>query len=210
VKRAVRVTIALALMGLSLAGCGSFLPKPKPNSSRLFELFSPLQAVERQDSDTPGQISLGVGPIRLPGYLDRRQIVTRVAQNRIDLSEDDRWAEPLDENLTRVLAQNLSVLLRTDRIVVYPWPIDKKPDYRVEIQVLRFESNSAGDGQLSARWTVIDENGKEAPNLKESRLTRPAKEKSTDGSVAALSETVADLSREIAQTVIAVDGRRQQ
>ena len=79
-KRALRVTIALALMGLSLAGCGSFLPKPKPNSSRLFELFSPLQAVERQDSDTPGQISLGVGPIRLPGYLDRRQIVTRVAQ----------------------------------------------------------------------------------------------------------------------------------
>jgi len=209
VKRAVRVTIALALMGLSLAGCGSFLPKPKPNSSRLFELFSPLQAVERQDSDTPGQISLGVGPIRLPGYLDRRQIVTRVAQNRIDLSEDDRWAEPLDENLTRVLAQNLSVLLRTDRIVVYPWPIDRKPDYRVEIQVLRFECNSAGDGQLSARWTVIGENGKAAPNLKESRLTRPAKEKSTDGSVAALSETVADLSREIAQTVIAVDGRRQ-
>ena len=51
----------------------------------------------------------------------------RVAQNRFDLSENDRWAEPLDENLTRVLAKNLSVLLRTDRIVVYPWPIDKKP-----------------------------------------------------------------------------------
>jgi hypothetical protein len=133
----------------------------------------------------------------------------RVAQNRFDLSENDRWAEPLDENLTRVLAQNLSVLLRTDRIVVYPWPMDKKPDYRVEIQVLRFESNSAGEGQLSARWVVIDETGKEAPNLKESRLTRAAKEKSTDGAVAALSETVADLSREIAQTVIAVDRQRE-
>jgi len=209
VKRLNRVAIALGFMGLSLAGCGSFLPKPKPSSSRIFVLFSPLHAAERQDSDLAGQISLGVGPVRLPGYLDRREIVMRVAQNRFDLSENDRWAEPLDENLTRVLAQNLSVLLRTDRIVVYPWPMDKKPDYRVEIQVLRFEPNSAREAELSARWVVIDETGKEAPNLKESRLTRAAKEKSTDGAVAALSETVADLSREIAQTVIAVDRQRE-
>jgi uncharacterized protein len=209
VKRLNRVTIALGFMGLSLAGCGSFLPKPKPSSSRIFVLFSPLQAAERQDLDPSGQISLGVGPVRLPGYLDRREIVMRVAQNRFDLSENDRWAEPLDENLTRVLAKNLSVLLRTDRIVVYPWPIDKKPHYRVEIQVLRFESDSAGEAQLSARWAVIDDTGKEAPNLKESRLTRPAKEKSIDAAVAALSETVADLSREIAKAVIAVDGEHE-
>jgi len=62
---------------------------------------------------------------------------------------------------------------------------------------------------LSARWAVIDETGKKAPNLKESRLTRPAKEKSIDASVAALSETVGDLSREIAKTVIAVDQQRE-
>ena len=129
----------------------------------------------------------------------------RVAQNRFDLSENDRWAEPLDENLTHVLAQNLSVLLGSDRIIAYPWPIDQKPHYRVEIQVLRFESNSAGEAQLTARWTVIDETRKEAPYLKESRLTRPAKEKSTDASVAALSETVANLIRDIAKTVIAID-----
>ena len=204
-KPMIRVTIALSLMSLSLTGCSSFFPKPTPNSSKTFVLFSPLPAAERQDSDHSKQISLGVGPVRLPGYLDRREIVMRATQNRFDLSENDRWAEPLDENLTRVLAQNLSILLRTDRIVVYPWPIDKKPDYRVEIQVLHFEPNSAGEAQLSARWSVIDETGKEAPNLKESRLTRPAMEKSTDGSVAALSETVADLSREIAKTVIAID-----
>ena len=208
-KRVTRVTIALGLMGLSLAACGSLLPKPNPNSSRIFVLFSPIEAAERQDLDPSGQISLGVGPVRLPGYLDRREIVMRVAQNRFDLSENDRWAEPLDENLTHVLAQNLSILLGSDRIIAYPWPIDQKPHYRVEIQVLRFESDSAGEAQLSARWAVIDDTGKETPNLKASRLTRRAKEKSTDGSVAALSETVADLSREIAQTVVAVDRQRE-
>jgi uncharacterized protein len=145
----------------------------------------------------------------LPGYLDRREILTRVAQNRFDLSENDRWAEPLDENFTHVLAQNLSVLLGSDRIITYPWPLDKRPHYRVEIEVFRFESNLAGEAELSARWAVIDETGKKAPNLKESRLTRPAKEKSIDASVAALSETVGDLSREIAKTVIAVDQQRE-
>jgi uncharacterized protein len=209
VKRVIRVTIALGLIGLLATGCGSFFPKPRPDSSRIFVLFSPLEATQRQDSDHSGQISLGVGPVRLPGYLDRREIVTRVARDRFDLSENDRWAGPLDENLTHVLAQNLSVLLGSDRIIAYPWPIDKRPHYRVEIQVLRFESNSAREAELSARWAVIDETGKEAPNLKESRLARPAKENSTDGSVAALSETVADLSREIAKTVISVDGQRE-
>jgi len=209
VKRVMRVMIALGLIGLSLAGCSSFLPKPKPDPSKIFVLFSPIEATERQNSDPSAQISLGVGPVRLPAYLDRREIVMRVAPSRFDLSENDRWAEPLDENLTHVLTQNLSILLGSDQIIPYPWPLDQKPHYRVEIQVLRFESNSAGEAQLSARWAVIDDTGKEAPNLKESRLTRAAKEKSTDGAVAALSETVVDLSREIAQTVIAVDRQRE-
>jgi len=56
----------------------------------------------------------------------------------------------LDENFTRVLSQNLSILLRTDRIVFFPWPIDKKPNYRVEIEVFRCEANSAREAQLSA------------------------------------------------------------
>jgi uncharacterized lipoprotein YmbA len=209
VKRVIKLTIALGLIGLSLAGCSSFLPKPKREPSKIFVLFSSIEATERQDSDPSRQISLGVGPVRLPAYLDRREIVMRVARSRFDLSENDRWAEPLDENLTHVLAQNLSVLLGSDRIIAYPWPFDLKPHYRVEIQVIRFESDSAGEAQLSARWAVIHETGKQAPNLNESRLARPAKEKSTDGSVAALSETVADLSREIAKTVIALDRQRE-
>jgi len=209
-KPVISVTIAIGLMALSLAGCGSLFPKPSPNPSRIFVLFSPLQTAERQDLDRSGQISLGVGPVRLPGYLDRREILTRVAQNRFDLSENDRWAEPLDENFTHVLAQNLSVLLGSDRIITYPWPIAKSPDYRVTVEVLQFECNSALEAQLSARWWIIDRNGTGAPEPKESRLTRAATDRSTDASVAALSETVADLSRQIAQAVMALAPERER
>jgi hypothetical protein len=44
--------------------------------------------------------------------------------------------------------------------------------------------------------------------VKELRVIRHAKEKSTDGSVAALSEAIGGLSREIANAVSAIDGKR--
>jgi uncharacterized lipoprotein YmbA len=80
----------------------------------------------------------------------------------------------------------------------------------VEIEVLGFEGNNARDAQLSARWGVIDGNSKKRLTLKESRLTRPAKEKSTDGTVAALSETAEDLSREIAEALGALEGKQSK
>jgi len=132
--------------------------------------------------------------------------MTRVAPNQYDPLEYDRWAEPLDENFTRVLTRNLSVLLKTDRIVAFPWLPHESPHYRIEIQVLQFESNSAREAELSARWAIVDVTGKQEPRSRESRLTRPFKENSIDASVAALSETVADLSREIAKTIISIDG----
>jgi len=199
------IPILLALAALWSAGCGSVFPKSQP--SRFFALSPLSQAADSTEHSR--QISLGIGPVRLPGYLDRQEIMTRVAPNRFVALEYDRWAEPLDENFTHVLAQNLSTLLGTDQILAYPWPPDKKPRYRVEIQVLRFEYNSAREAELWARWTVIDVSGKENPSSKESRLTRAATENSVDGSVAALSETVGDLSREIARTVITIAGQRE-
>jgi uncharacterized lipoprotein YmbA len=85
--------------------------------------------------------------------------------------------------------------------------LNRRPTYQVEVEVLRFEANAAGDVQLSARWAVSDVN-KKTPQSKESRLARPVKVKSTEASVAALSEALGDLSREIADAVRNIDGQR--
>lgn len=197
------------LAALGLAGCGTFSPRPDP--SKFFTLSSSFQAgeVAANNPGNPGSLSLGIGPIKFPGYLDRQEIVLRTAQNRLEVSENDRWAEPLDENFSRVLAQNLSALLRTDRIITYPWASDRRPNYQAEIEVLSFEANSAREARLSARWAIIDGSNKKQLKLKESRITRPAKEKSTDGAVAALSDAVGDLSHEIADAVRELDGGKK-
>ena len=152
---------------------------------------------------------LGIGPIKFPSYLDRQEIVVRSAQNRFEVSENDRWAEPLQENFSRVLSENLALLLDTDLITVYPWSPANRPRYHVEIEVLRLEANSERNGQLFARWSILDGADKKVAVVKESRVTSNAKEKSTDGSVAALSEAVGDLSREIATAVSAISGPRK-
>jgi uncharacterized lipoprotein YmbA len=107
------------------------------------------------------------------------------------------------------LAENLALLLNTDLIVIHPWSPANRPRYQVEIEVLRFEANSERNGQLFARWSVLDSADKKVAVVKESRVVRDAKEKSTDGSVAALSDAVGDLSREIANAVSAIDGKRK-
>lgn len=201
--------ITLFVAGLSLAGCGTLSPKPDP--SRFFTLSALPQTQEAllKNTNNPEKMFLGIGPIKFPGYLDRQEIVVRSAQNRFEVSENDRWAEPLEENFARVLSENLAVLLYTDLITVYPWSLTNRPRYQVEIEVLRFEANSQRNAQLFARWSVLDGDNKKVATVKEFRALRQAKEKSTDGSVAALSDAVGDLSREIADAVRVIDGQRK-
>ena len=203
----INAVLRSVVLALSLAGCGTFSPRPDP--SRFFTLSS-LPEVEQgrlKNSTRPEKMFLGIGPIKFPGYLDRQEIVVRTAQNRFEVSEHDRWAESLQENFSRVLSENLALLLDTDLIIIYPWSPANRPLYNVEIEVLRLEANSERNGQLFARWSILDGTNKKMAVIKESRITRTAKEKSTDGSVAALSDAVGDLSREIANTVNAIDGK---
>jgi uncharacterized protein len=195
--------LILLILCLIPAGCISLNPQPDP--SRFFALASLPQIKERMARNSPGTdaLTLGIGPVKIPGYLDRQQLVTRVSQNRFAVAENDRWAEPLDENFSRVLSQNLSILLQTDRIVAYPWERSQQPAYQVQVEVLRFEPNAEQLVELSARWIIVD-GAKKTISSRESYLTHPARDKSTEASVAAMSDVVGGLSKEIAADIRAL------
>jgi uncharacterized protein len=196
--------LCLVFFLLCPAACFSLDPKPDP--SRFFALASlPRTGQSAADAAGTKPIALGVGPIKFPGYLDRQQLVTRISPNRFAVAENDRWAEPLEENFSRVLSQNLSILLQTERIVLYPWERIQQPTYQVQVEVLRFEPNSEQMVELWARWRIAD-NTKKTVSVKESYLTRPVKDKSTEASVAALSEVVGSLSQEITTSIRGLSG----
>src|SRR5258708_8387071 len=139
-----------------VAGCSVL--SPKPDRSEFF-ILSPVSdsagmATKPASTSPDSQLTVGVGPVDFPDYLRRLPVVTRVAPNRIDLSDERRWAEPLDKNFVRVLSENLAVLLDTQRIEKYPWSLRTKVDYQVEIDIQRFETTSDGQTQLIASWLI--------------------------------------------------------
>jgi uncharacterized protein len=190
--------IIFALCATMVAGCLS----PRRDNSKFFVL-SPIAA--DPGSLASRQILVGLGPIKMPAYLDRQEVVTRVAPNRLELSGEDRWAEPLDSNFTRVLAQNLSSDLGTQRITFYPWYNTTRVDFQVKINVYRFESDKDGNVDLTAHWQVLSGTGK-LLIVRDSSYRETARPGDTADSAAAMSRALGRLSREIASAIEAAPG----
>jgi len=174
-------------------GCGSTAP------SR-FYLLDPL--------GTPGgaagatnTLSIGVGPINLPPYLARPQIVTRDGGPEIDVAEYDRWAEPLDENVVRVLADNLSRLIGTDHIALFPWRGTLPLDYRIGADVTRFDGELGGDAVLNVRWALRSASETEFLIVKTTTLRESVESEEYDALVGAQSKLLGKWSQEIAAAV---------
>lgn len=181
---------------MHLAGCASSAP------SR-FYVLSPLASSKAESQALKDEvcIAIGIGPVELPAYLDRPQIVTRVSENELNLAEFDKWAEPLKDNLFRVLAENLSTLLCADAISIFPWKGPTPIDYQVEVTVIRMDGNVGGNASLVARWAIFRENDKKMLLTRKSSYSEPLSSQNYKALVSAQSRTIADLSREIAEAI---------
>lgn len=147
-------------------------------------------------------MAVGVGPVSLAGYLDRPQIVTRPAADKIDLAEFDQWGEPLRDAIARVLAEDLSRQLPEARISAFPWRGLEAVRYQVIVDVTRFDGPTAGDTSLEARWRVLDATTGKELAAKTTRLAEPAGGPGYSMTVSAMSRALATLSRDIAQTLV--------
>ncbi|MGH8610501.1 MAG: PqiC family protein [Gammaproteobacteria bacterium] len=156
---------------------------------------SPQAAIPRTDR---GPV-IGLGPIRLSDYLDRPQIVTAVSEQEYRLAEDHRWAERLDQTLTRVMAENLSVLVPTERVVFHPWPHQQKVDAQVTVNIQEFHVDAAGQVRLAAQWAV--RRGDKMLVTRKSSCRLAASGADYAKIVDAQSQCVGQLSREIATSV---------
>jgi len=145
-------------------------------------------------------ISVGVGPITLPGYLSRTRMVTRRSDNELDYLEAERWAQPLEESLRYGVASDLGMLLWTDRMVVHPWYTASAPSYSVSVDIARFERRSDGAATLAARWIVRDADGARLAADTFDRVLQ-ADSASIATTVQAQSELVAAMSRAIADAL---------
>jgi uncharacterized lipoprotein YmbA len=145
---------------------------------------------------------LGIGPIRLPGYMNRPQIVTRLNNNEVHISEFNRWASPVANRIPTVLQNNLAALLPAMEVTEYSLHQHLEFTFQAIIDIVEFIGQPNGDVVLKARWIFVDKSqGGTESRLYAGSYTRKAKDKTHNSVVSAMTELLGDLSKDIAKTV---------
>jgi len=197
---------ALLAVAALAAGCTGLL-QPRPDPTRFWVLRAAAGAPGVAAAAATRHRSYGVGPVGIPDYLKRPGVITRASGARVEPSAIDRWAEPLDKGVPRVLAENLRLLLGTDRIVLYPWYASSRPDLQVAIGFEQFERGPDGEALLAATWTIRRTGDGATLRTGETRTRIAPGTPDTEGAVLAQGEALAALAREIAAAIEALPAR---
>lgn len=97
----------------------------------------------------------------LPELIDRPQLIVRTGSNRVRISEQHRWAEPLRREIPRVLANDLGQLLESFRVVVMPVDAQRfDADFRLSLDVQRLEVTERRGADIDLLWRIEDRQGK--------------------------------------------------
>ncbi len=106
-------------------------------------------------------VPLAIGPIDIPDYLDRQQIVTRSGENELVVSDFDRWGGSLERDISSSLVATAADRLAPRGILVFPWrsipPASATGAYRASIAISRFDGALGRSVVLRGRWQLVRE-----------------------------------------------------
>jgi hypothetical protein len=190
---------AIMVLWLALAGCLG-----GPSAPTNFYMLSPLSSPQAGTfpATAEGRIRIGLVTVVVPEYLNRNEIVVNLDNTVYQLAEFNQWAEPLNVNLTRVLAENLTNLLRGDLIDVFLASDSSIPaDYRLEVDVLRLDGNLGGQVALISQWALLEAEEDDLILMRRSEYQEPTADNTYKGLVLAKSRTIETLSRDIAAAI---------
>jgi len=185
------------VVGLA-AGCST------PPPSRFYTLAATATSTS---APQPSTLVIAVGPVTVPSVVDRPEFVVSTGPNEVRLDDFNRWASPLQDGLSRAIAENLVAILGTPRVVRFPQTLATEPDYRVAVEVRTFESTPGKSTALDAVWTVRRaKDGRTSTGRTSARES--VSESGYDALAAAHSRAVARLSEDIANATLALHGAR--
>jgi len=188
-------------------GCVSVSNSPNP---RFYTLYAPDKEKPSQEFNIPENTIIGIGPLRIPEYLNRPQIVTNNKDKTISFDEFNRWAESLDFSLARLINNNLALMLKNASFQIFPWDMALSVKYQVIADVIQLENNRNQDLLFAVQWSIIDLEKRRAVFTKRSEFRKDISPQNYYGLTEALSEATMSLSKEIAQELVSLAKSSQQ
>jgi len=179
-----------------LYGCGS---SPKTN----FYILNSQQTTEYQIDNNVENLRIGVWKVKLPELIDRAEIIVRSDSYNIELADFHQWAESLSNNITELLAGELSRQLKTERVVTSPWSAYRKNQYQVKIHISRFDGGLGGESVLSGAWSLLNAQGDKEIIRDAFNYKANAVDKTYSEMVKTQSQLVVQLAEQISKTISA-------
>lgn len=186
------------LITLLVAGCTGKTPQAVYYTLNVTkDTDEALQAIV-----VPQDILVGVGSVKFPDELDRPSIVTRSGLNRLEVNEFHRWGGSLKKNFTRVVVENISILMQTDQVMARPWERYFQPDVRIAFDISQFDGRLGEYATLNLTWMAFRKEKDEPLIVRRSDIREPVTDNTYDALVAAQSRAIFRLCREITEALL--------
>ena len=197
-----RAAVAFSALLLGMAQCSS-------PATQVFDLSTAsAEAAPAGPRDGP---LIYVDKPAVATYFDRTQMVTRTGENRVSLHEFEIWSDPPADLIARALVDDLARRFGRDRVMITPVARYAKPDWRVVLEVSRFDVEETGRAVLDARWTLLREPDDRLATTHRERIETPvAAVADPRQRVEALRVGVAILAERIGGAIAASGGRRSK
>ena len=184
-----RITFVATVASL-LVACGSSPPVH-------YYSLEQIDVVAQPDADDSPIV--GLGPLRIPDYLKRSQIVTRGTGADVSIDDFARWAEPLDQAVHGIVANNVDSLLADIIVVAFPYISTVDVDYVVVGRIDQFDVRVDGDALMIVQWGLVDANRQTLIAPQRHRYNARASDPADPGSIAkAMTDILTQLSHDIA------------
>ena len=186
--------LVCSIFMLILSGCLSVSRSPSPRYYKLDSMSQ--QQIKERFKVAENQI-IGVGPVKIPEYLNRPQITT-INNNMITFAQFDRWAEPLDFAIARILNENLILITEAKGIEMFPWNMMIPVRFQVVVDLIELDANMSENLIFTAQWSILDISNKTLAFSKRSVLKEAVNPRDYSGVVKAMNTALSKISIEIA------------
>ena len=145
--------LSLILTSLLCSGCSN---QPVQYSEYLLRPGPP--AASSTGASTSIALSIVLGSVGVPPYLDQQGLVLETAPNEINAARNHRWAEPLSYSVRRYLQVAISQAsgINIGGRLTPASDIEKQ----IDVVIHQFHATSSGSVGLVAEWRILDTGAK--------------------------------------------------